>query len=84
MIPQIHRNGSSVASLISDLCDAAGKIGDALDALSKIAQNGRDYYTISDAAFSAARKEHTARIQKLMDIHAELYAIIDGIQSQES
>jgi hypothetical protein len=54
-------------------------------AIEKVAQtvpNGRDYYVQEPGSFTVAQSEHCARIQRLLDVKAELDAIVEAIDQQ--
>lgn len=76
-LPSIHLNGSSADSLAESYQHAASELGTALNALSNVELNGRDYYPQGNDAFKLAVAEHEERIRKLRAIAAEVQIIAD-------
>lgn len=77
--PTVHLNGTSKQSLLDDLEEAHWKLREAIEALAKIGPNARDYYPQGVDAYSTARAEHGARLQKLIDVRIELEQIAEHI-----
>lgn len=77
--PTIHLNGTGREALLTQCCDAASAIGQAIDAACQAAPNGRDYYPQGDAAFKAARSEHEDRVARLRVVMAEYEALAESI-----
>lgn len=78
-VPTLHTNGTSQDALLVAVTDAGSAIYAALDKLSATAPNGRDYYPQGPVALREAEHEHLARVQKLLDVIAELAYIADAI-----
>lgn len=74
-LPTIHLNGTGAASLTDENLRAMRALTRAMDALHDAQPNARDYYPQGDAAFSEARAEHQARIDKLESVRAEIETI---------
>lgn len=72
MIPTVHLNGTSREALISQLESAVMSLDAAIMALGEAAPHGRDYYPQGPDAYSKARGEHDARLQKLDEVKREL------------
>ena len=77
--PHIHLNGTGEADLMEALENAYTAVGDAMESLKQCAPNGRDYYTISPAAYGEAEDQHVARMRALHQVRAELEAIATGV-----
>lgn len=75
MVPRIHLNGTSRESLLDGLLESARAVQIAIDTLARHCPNARDYYPISEAAFSQARAEHVDRIARLKSVYSELETI---------
>lgn len=71
-LPLIHSNGTSREMLVSDLCEAAGAIDTAYEALKRCAPNGRDYYPLGPAAMKTAEDEHFDRLRRLDSVKKEI------------
>lgn len=82
MIPTIHMNGTSAASLQEGYADAYTAIGRAIETLAAAGPNGRDYYPQGPDAYEKARTEHDTRITALRNVQAELEALCEGIDAQ--
>lgn len=79
MHPTIHLNGTSRDTLIQQLKKAVNDLRIAIDSVSDAAPNGRDYYPQGDIAINQAIREHTKRMQKLIDVRKELEMIWESI-----
>lgn len=83
LAPLVHLNGSHGPELARRLEASALALRGALETMVEgMAPNARDYYPISDDAFSQARREHEARIEKVRDVLAEVEAIWENVQGQ--
>lgn len=80
MIPTVHLNGTSWASLIAQIESAVNAIDKALEAISDASPNGRDYYPQGDSAFKKALIEHESRLHRLREIKNEYHQIWDELQ----
>jgi hypothetical protein len=74
-LPTIHLNGTSAQSLLDDIRDAAIAVRAAMDALSRTAPNGRDYYPQGNDALIIASGQHAERMARLRSVYAELQQI---------
>jgi len=79
MIPTIHLNGTSKEELCEQIRNAGSALHDAIEALSKAAPHGRDYYPQGDDAFRKAQEEHNSRLYRLAAVQAELAQIYGEI-----
>lgn len=82
IVPTIHLNGSSAESLLDQIETASDRLTVAMDALCAMAPNARDYYPQGDAAYSAAKREHDRRVEKLREVSAELTYLYNAIGEQ--
>lgn len=82
LIPTIHLNGTS-GEVLRDQWTAAGKaLTAAITALCDAGPNTRDYYVQGPDAPLTAQREHEARIKVLRQMHADVSAVVDGIEEQ--
>ena len=72
-------NGTSKDRLGEQYLEASNAVRVALKQLGESAPNARDYYPQGDQAFSRARKEHIARLEKLTSVRQELEEILESI-----
>lgn len=77
--PTIHLNGTSRESLADMYEASASAVWAALRVLEQSGPNARDYYVQSDIAFTAAVKEHRARLEALHNIHEELMELWESV-----
>ncbi|GMV18344.1 MAG: hypothetical protein AMXMBFR56_65680 [Polyangiaceae bacterium] len=80
--PRIHLNGSHGPELFSKLRVALDALLAAEKAVAETAPNARDYYTISDAAFGIAAREHANRMASLRELREELLDVTDDVLEQ--
>lgn len=78
-VPTVHSNGTSRESLIGGYIFALEALRAALSALDTIAPNGRDYYTQGPDAWTAAHREHVARVAALSVVRAEIEQIAETV-----
>ena len=83
ILPTIHMNGTSARSLLEGYCDAISAIHDALDALARVAPNGRDYYPQGPDACALADGEHDARKRALIGVLHELQTLADHVEERQ-
>lgn len=79
IFPTIHLNGTSKNDLLDQYCDVGHALNAAIEKMCQNGPNGRDYYPQGSMAFETARAEHTARMQKLIEVRAEVNAIAEHI-----
>lgn len=77
--PTIHLNGTSRDELYDQLLAASAAVRGAISALTAAAPNGRDYYPQGSDAWPQASAQHSARVQKLVDVREELYELLEHI-----
>lgn len=80
--PTIHLNGSSGEVLRDQYRDAHRAIVKALDVLSEVGLNARDYYPQGATAYFEARRQHENWLIDLYKIEKDLDGIVDSIQNQ--
>lgn len=80
--PQLNLNGSSAADLIGARLDAMANLDRAIEALSHVTPNGRDYPGNAEAC-TADREEHYDRLSIIKRIREEIYAEAIAIKQQE-
>ena len=78
-LPTLHTNGTSSRMLLDGYIEASLAIQSAVEALSKVEFNGRDYYPQGDGAWKQAVEEHAARFEALHLVRADLDAITEHI-----
>ena len=81
-IPTLHLNGTSRDSLLDPLGEVIGNITTAINSMSLIAPNARDYYVQLPGAFEAARSEHCDRVRRLIEVRDEIEQIWLEIEGQ--
>lgn len=75
MFPTVHLNGTSKEALLEAIEQAHSALLAAQQKLAETGPNARDYYVQPDPrAFYKAQDEHSARMQKLVDVQRELEA----------
>ena len=81
ILPTIHMNGDTGASLRDEHIAAWRAVKKAIDGVQKVGPNGRNFYPQGDAAIGQAIEEHRERIGKLVDVADQLYAIAEHCDS---
>lgn len=81
-LPTVHMNGTPARMLLEGYDTAMEKLQDAMDAMSAIEFNARDYYVQGSDAFEKAREEKFARMAKLQAVYDELQEITLHIYRQ--
>lgn len=71
ILPIVHMNGTSKRELIQLRCDAANAVNRAIEALSVMSPNGRDYYP-KPGLLEQAMQQHGRRLKALRDLYLEL------------
>lgn len=84
MLPTIHLNGTSLATLAEANDKAHTAILEAIAKLAEAAPNGRDYYPQSPDAIYKARDEHYSRIDRLKSVLKELEQIGEYLAMEEA
>ena len=79
--PRININGTSADDLINPRLQAMDHLMDAIEALSQVVPNGRDYPG-SATACTADREEHYDRIKAIKAIREAIYAEAIAIKEQ--
>ena len=83
-MPTVHMNGTSVDDLLNDNREAREKIEEALDRISRMEFNGRDYYPVQ-GSFEKARAErevHVANLRAASEYFMEIAIHCSDIQSE--
>ena len=75
ILPTIHTNGTSARMLAEGYSEARLALQAAIEILSKVEFNGRDYYVQGDGAWKQAVEEHAARFVALKAVADELYKL---------
>ena len=70
--PFIHSNGTSARCLAEGYSAARVAVENAIEELSKVEFNARDYYIGPEGAWKQAQAEHVARFDRLRAVAAEL------------
>jgi len=70
--PTIHSNGTSKEALLAQVDAAHSALRNALEALSMMSPNARDYYPQGHAAFSVACQEHEARLAAVRKVWLDI------------
>lgn len=73
ILPIVHLNGTSRKDLIDMRCKASNCLREAIEGLSAIGPNGRDYYPVQ-GLFDQARDQHVRRLEALKGVYRELVA----------
>jgi hypothetical protein len=81
--PTIHLNGSSRKSFEREYEAASEALSKALEALSEMTPNGRDYYVQSNTALTEAVTQHRARMAKIVEVKAEVDALWEHLVDSE-
>jgi hypothetical protein len=84
MFPTIHMNGTSGRALLEGYCDAISAVHAALEALARVAPNGRDYYPQGPDACALADGEHDARKRALIGVLHELQTLAEHVATLQS
>lgn len=79
LVPTIHLNGTSQEDLLTQVTKAAHAVYAAVEALSQMAPNGRDYYPQGPDALPLALREHRKRMATLEDLLQELQELSEAI-----
>ena len=74
-LPSIHLNGTSARTLTEGYLEARLAVQAAIDQLSKVEFNARDYYVNGPDAWKTASAERAALFTKLREVADELYKI---------
>jgi hypothetical protein len=81
ILPQINLNGNSRESLVKDYTEALDAQNAALALFLKIDFHGRNYQTLPDGSFEAARKSREVVIDHFRAIDRYLMAHLEAIES---
>lgn len=79
MLPTVHLNGTSRASLIEQYHEAYMKLQEALVALRKLDVNARDYYPQGPDAYRQANLEHCDRMLAVEKVQKDIGAIWESL-----
>ena len=75
ILPAIHSNGTSAQCLTEGYTEARLAVEAAIDQLSKVEFNSRDYYVQNIGAWNSAVAERMSLFEKLRSVAAELSKI---------
>lgn len=81
-VPTIHMNGTSKNDLVEAIRAVRTHLQDALDAMSNISPNGRDYCVQNAGALLLAVAQHRDRVARIESVNEELMAIWEKIEDQ--
>ncbi len=81
--PRIHSNGDRKETITEAIEAACASIRQTQAALTEVRPNARNFYVISQDAYTQAVEEHRARQQKLEDVYNELAAMHAAIEAGE-
>ena len=81
-LPQVNNNGTARDDLVDQKLTARTAIAKACEALRASMPHGRDYQTVDQERFIAARDLHRERMTLLNDLWAELECEAYAIQNQ--
>ena len=81
-LPILHMNGTSRDALLEQRCDVGAAIRAALEALTDMWPNARDYYP-EPGRYERARAEHQRRYDMLDTLYRELQAEAEAISDME-
>ena len=81
--PTIHTNGTHPKDLLEENMKAWRAVNEAVETIGKAGPNARDYYVQGDTEFEEARKEHRARIGKLVEVADELMVLLEYLADNQ-
>ena len=81
-IPTVHLNGTNGSDLMGQVTFASLAVDDSIKKLQEAWPNARDYYTQGDEAFGESLNEWNRRLEKLVEVKAELDQVAEGIGAQ--
>jgi len=81
VMPIVHMNGTSRRELTNLRYNAAHKIREALEALSEMAPNGRDYYP-EPGRLEQALEQHLRRVRMLTALQKEIDAELIALEER--
>lgn len=79
MTPTVHLNGTSRDELVAQFERASNALALALQALMDAAPNARDYYVQNGDAFTKARTEHYARVERVQQVKDEIEQLWESV-----
>lgn len=79
ILPTIHSNGSDKRDLFDGYIAAILAVESAIDATSRAAPHGRDYYVQGPDALRQATAEHQRRVQQLNAVCLELVKLAEHV-----
>tara|TARA_R110000868_G_scaffold93805_2_gene259390 strand:+ start:9397 stop:9639 length:243 start_codon:yes stop_codon:yes gene_type:complete len=72
-------NGTGARMLLEGYCEASVAVQAAIDAMSRVEFDWRDYYVQPQEVWSRAVTEHASRFQRLHAVKAELDSIAEHV-----
>ena len=82
ILPIVHLNGTSRKELIAMRCKASNCLREAIEELSAMGPNGRDYYPVQ-GLFDQARDQHVRRLEVLKGVYREIAAEVVALSDDE-
>lgn len=82
-LPTIHLNGTSRQYLHEEALASAFALRAAVASLEAMTVNARDYYPQGPDAYAEAAREHRERIERVRQVLAEVYALVDHLDGEE-
>ena len=81
-LPVVHLNGSSKRLLLEGYNETLVEINKAIEKFLLIECHGRDYYPISNSAYSRASAERAKNYKKLLDVKEYLSKHVESLENQ--
>ena len=80
--PRVHLNGTSRKELLEQLESAGRAVIAARKALANSFPHARDYYVVSDSAYTQARAEWNVRLALLTTLRNDILDIYQNVEAQ--
>jgi hypothetical protein len=81
-VPTLNLNGTSGEELCKEYRAAYDAVNTAYKTLAKVTVHGRDFQTVDQSLYQAARKEQKTRLLALSRLKDELLAMYKGVSAQ--
>jgi hypothetical protein len=84
LAPTVHINGTSKDELIAGFANQYEALTDVLRCMERYAPHARDYYVLAGGGskFKAAMDAHVKRIEAIVQMREDLYAMLEKVQDQ--